>query len=182
MAEVEIKQSKDRHKAKHQNIHIDLTPMVDLAFLMIAFFMLTTALQQKGGVNLDMPESKGPPAAIAECQVIHVLADSLGQFYYWEGIECQNVKPFFAEDSSAFKKLILNKRITMQNCLNTKNEKRNLICLIKLLPKTPYQSMLTLLDAMAQYKVETYSIQDYSKEEIVAISHLNKKQLAIKNH
>ncbi len=46
-----------RVKPKRQGIHIDMTPMSDLAWLLLTFFILTTQFKPKEGVTIDTPSS-----------------------------------------------------------------------------------------------------------------------------
>jgi biopolymer transport protein ExbD len=53
-----------RIRSKKLNARIDLTAMVDLAFLLIMFFMLTTSLGKTGSMRLTMPEPTGKPTPV----------------------------------------------------------------------------------------------------------------------
>jgi len=50
------------HKRKRMNLRVDLTAMVDLAFLLITFFIMTTTLAKPKAMDLTMPvgEDHGP--------------------------------------------------------------------------------------------------------------------------
>ena len=55
MAEI-ITSSKKSGKYLHQSIRVDLTPMVDLGFLLITFFILTTTMQSNTVMKLIIPK------------------------------------------------------------------------------------------------------------------------------
>ena len=50
------KKSGGKVRSKKQNSKVDLTAMVDLAFLLITFFMLTTTLSKPQSMNLGLPD------------------------------------------------------------------------------------------------------------------------------
>ena len=58
MAEVQVKDSSGKGgkvRSKKQVPHVDLTPMVDLAFLLITFFMLVTTFNKPNVMDLGLP-------------------------------------------------------------------------------------------------------------------------------
>jgi biopolymer transport protein ExbD len=54
MAEMNLPEKGGRRRV--QPPRIDLTPMVDLGFLLITFFMFTTTLAQNKTLELNMPD------------------------------------------------------------------------------------------------------------------------------
>ena len=58
MAEFISNQSKN-NKRIHKNPKIDMTPMVDLGFLLITFFIFTTSMAEPKAMNLIVPDDGG---------------------------------------------------------------------------------------------------------------------------
>ena len=55
-------------KRRH-GIRIDLTPMVDVAFLLLTFFMLTTSLMKHQAMEVNIPPPHAPRIPVAEYQI-----------------------------------------------------------------------------------------------------------------
>ncbi|HET9432525.1 MAG TPA: biopolymer transporter ExbD, partial [Chitinophagaceae bacterium] len=69
---------------KMENVEIDMTPMVDLGFLLIAFFIVTTELSRPRTANLNMPK-EGPPIPIGNSSVLTVILAGNDKIYYYRG-------------------------------------------------------------------------------------------------
>jgi biopolymer transport protein ExbD len=64
MAEVQVKDSSGKGgkvRSQKQPPHVDLTPMVDLAFLLITFFMLVTTFNKPNVMDLGLPAKPKDP-------------------------------------------------------------------------------------------------------------------------
>ncbi len=56
--------------------HIDITPLIDVVFLLLIFFMVTTSFQQETRLKVDLPEAvSGAPSVRQERIVLEVDAD-----------------------------------------------------------------------------------------------------------
>jgi biopolymer transport protein ExbD len=93
MSEVQ-QDSQDSGKGKHKKVrakksstHIDMTPMVDLAFLLLTFFMLTTTFSKPKAMDLTMPDKKKkddpPDSMIVKNAITFLLGDKDRVFYYY---------------------------------------------------------------------------------------------------
>ena len=97
-------------RAKKMSTKVDLTPMVDLAFLLITFFMLTTTLNKPSAMELNMPKKiENPddkPEEVRECQVLNLLVDTLDQVWYYDGLTVAGLqKTTFAGDAGIRKEI-----------------------------------------------------------------------------
>jgi len=87
MAEIETKRSSEKKKRfDKKSTRVDLTPMVDLGFLLLTFFVFTTALSEPRAMNLVMPKDVDSPTdEVCESCVLTVLLDKDNRIKYYEG-------------------------------------------------------------------------------------------------
>jgi biopolymer transport protein ExbD len=74
-----------KRRAKLQPAHVDMTPMVDLACLLLTFFMLTTAFTKPKIMEIIMP-GKGKPKPIDEARVLNIILAEKDQVYFYYGL------------------------------------------------------------------------------------------------
>jgi hypothetical protein len=161
-------------RSKKMSTRVDLTPMVDLAFLLISFFMLTTTLNKPKAMELNMPkkvDNKEEEQDVGECQVMHVLLDTLDQVWYYEGLQVAGLqKTTFAGDGGIRKAILKKHSYVKANCGKTKKgTQRETIVLIKMLSGARYKNMVDILDEMDITETKIYAIQDADPIEIEAV-------------
>lgn len=79
---------KGKRRAKKHGTHIDMTPMVDLACLLLTFFMLTTAFSKPKVMEIVLP-SKEPnpnPPKIDDSRVVNIILAEDDQIYFYNGL------------------------------------------------------------------------------------------------
>src|SRR4026209_1642452 len=95
MAEISNEQGgaeKGKHKkvrAKKSSTHIDMTPMVDLAFLLLTFFMLTTTFSKPKTMEINMPVKPDKPEEeqkIKESQALTILLSANNKIVWYTGL------------------------------------------------------------------------------------------------
>ena len=87
MAEIETNRSNSKKKKfNKKSTRVDLTPMVDLGFLLITFFVFTTTLSTQTVMKVNMPYDKVPPDDhVCQSCVLTVLLDKNNIIMYYEG-------------------------------------------------------------------------------------------------
>ena len=82
---------KGKRRAKKHSTHIDMTPMVDLACLLLTFFMLTTAFSKPKAMEIVLPEKEQIPdpkkdPKIPKWRAVNIIIDENDKIYYYNGL------------------------------------------------------------------------------------------------
>ncbi len=167
-------------RSKKMSTKIDFTPMVDLGFLLITFFMLTTTLAKPQIMALVMPDKdvdKEDIEPVKESKVLTLLLGANDKVYWYEGIT--NAK-LDSTDYSAegLRKVILNKMDKVKAQFGEEDYKKKnregveedlkgsyINVIIKPMRESRYKNLVDALDEMAITKVRYYVILDVSDLE-----------------
>jgi biopolymer transport protein ExbD len=166
-------------RSKKMSTKVDFTAMVDLAFLLITFFMLTTTLAKPNIMPIIMPEKKDLDVkdleATKESQVLTLLLGANDKVYYYEGI---NDAKLDSTDYSAegMRKVILDKkdRVKTQWGEDEKDDLKNpgqkkmsskLNVILKPTKESRYKNLVDAFDEMKICNVSRYVMLDISKQE-----------------
>ncbi|MEI8135949.1 MAG: biopolymer transporter ExbD [Bacteroidota bacterium] len=101
-----------KKRAKKQSTRIDMTPMVDLAFLLLTFFVLTATFSKPKSMELTFPAPPPPDQKIEEVKNgITFLLSKDDRIFYYEG-------QFRAADDDKGKKTTLSELNFSQGSLH----------------------------------------------------------------
>lgn len=151
MAEIQQGSDNDGKKIRRKkaSTRIDMTPMVDLAFLLLTFFMLTTSLLDPPVIEIekasDNETQSGP--SINENNVVTILLSGDNKIYWYRGIT--NPKVYRSDYSgSGIRKILFAK----------KKEIAGLHILIKPGDQSRYKNMVDILDELIITEIKNYSL------------------------
>jgi len=100
------RKSRGVKKSKKLSTRVDLTPMVDLGFLLITFFIFTTTMTQPTAMHLNLPADSNPtPTRVSS--VITLLLGKNNSIYYYEGIDPAKGTP---TDFRSIRSILLDKK------------------------------------------------------------------------
>jgi biopolymer transport protein ExbD len=154
-------------RSKKANSRVDLTAMVDLAFLLITFFMLTTSLSKPQSMDLGMPDKDikdTTSVLVDERRTMTILLGEGNRIKKYMGILGKPESPkLSAYGKQGIRKDLLTKVKSVPLLLN--DPKKGLIVIIKPSKKSTYRNLVDILDEMKITKVPTYAIVDITKEE-----------------
>jgi biopolymer transport protein ExbD len=188
-------------RAKKQSTHIDMTPMVDLAFLLLTFFMLTTTFGKPKTMEINMPV-KPPPGQEIKNEVnnaITILLSGDNKIYWYYGELKPETKLTLTDfSSSGVRKLFLdyNKQAVdeiktlKENALKTKmnedtlksrivdikGKKYALMVLVKTDDKAKYKNVIDIIDELNICLIGKYALVDLDTREYDLINNFQPGQ------
>jgi biopolymer transport protein ExbD len=152
-----------KKRSKKASTKIDMTPMVDLGFLLITFFMLTTTLAKPVVMQLNMPDKteKDEKSEVKMSETLTVIPDST-KVYYYQGLPTDATTQLLTTNYS-------NKGIRTVLFDMKKRIGDNFTIVIKASRGAKYKNMVDLLDECAITGNKRYAILaiDPSSEELV---------------
>lgn len=165
-------------RSKKSNPGVDLTAMVDLAFLLITFFMLTTSLAKKQAMEVAMPDKSEPQQEdstepIPEKRMMTILIGKNNKILWYMGkFEEPTVPPTEAAfgKNGIRKDLLKNVKLGVEYAKRERNynpeDKQGLVVNIKASDAATFKNVVDILDEMAITKPQLYAIGDITPGEI----------------
>jgi len=145
---------KSKHKKKRGKkrlgVRVDMTPMVDVAFLLLTFFMLTTVMRKQETLEINLPPNNETKIDIAESNLLTMFVDQNDSVYYSTGVS----KP---------KPVAFN---TLEKFFKDKAQQNpKLVILLKLNRKARYHMMVDLIDKLNLADLQRFSIAPMTENE-----------------
>jgi biopolymer transport protein ExbD len=151
------KGKKGKVRTKKASTRVDMTPMVDLAFLLITFFMLTTTLNKPQALQVNMPDKtdREEKSEIAESKAMTIILGENDKIFWYTGTK----EPIVAEtdfSSEGIRRVLLKKN---------KEIGSDLVVVIKAMKKSKYKNIVDILDEMHLTKTKRYAIVDITPQD-----------------
>ncbi|RKT00874.1 biopolymer transporter ExbD [Chryseobacterium defluvii] len=174
MAEV-IAQEKQGGKQRKKLIRIDMTPMVDLGFLLITFFMFTTNFTKPNVMDLGLPaKDPGPipidtPPINEKNQITLILGKDDRIFYHQNSAENLNTGNLKETDLSG-----MNVPKLIAEAYKNAPKPENFTIIIKPTDESSYKNFVDMLDNVSIAKKERYGVTDIKPWEQKIYNELTK--------
>jgi biopolymer transport protein ExbD len=173
MAELEQKQTGKKGKKKGRkkmSTRIDLTPMVDLGFLLVTFFMLTTTFSKPQTMEINLPvkpkEEVKPEEenALKASKAFNILIGGENKLYWYLGLPHEPIEPLLETNYSAdgIRKVLLEKNSNIED----------MVVLIKPTNEANYKNVVDILDEMNIDNIKRYALVDITPDDLEEINKL----------
>lgn len=181
------KGKKGRKKGKMPRI--DMTPLVDLGFLLLTFFILTTTMSTPTTMPVVVPpkikenqKDQVDPPKIQESRLMTILLGKQDRVYYYIGSGQDEKKPpemqltgFSKSGEKGIRQAIINQiKAVRENPLISEKDKSVMI-LIKPMDDSKYKNMVDILDEMNILQQKNYALVPPSPVELDMVKKYNEK-------
>ncbi len=144
-----------RKPKKRMSIHIDMTPLVDIAFLLLTFFMLTTVFRKPQTLEINLPPDKNVEVKMAESNLLTIRCDEQLNLYWNIGFELPKKMKY-----TDMKKFFEDKRM----------ENPKFVVLLKIDRKSKYHAMVDLIDEL--------NVAQLNKYVLAPMTEIDKKEMS----
>jgi biopolymer transport protein ExbD len=141
-----------RHQKSRVAIHIDMTPMVDVAMLLLIFFMVTTVFRNPQAMELNLPPDD--EVEVPESNVLTIAVRDDGNMYQrvarnpWRQMKVQEVGT------------------TIEDLVRSRPQ---IIALIKVAPNAPYHHLVDVMDELNLVKFSRLSVLRLDDEDLTEV-------------
>jgi biopolymer transport protein ExbD len=134
--------------------------MVDLGFLLITFFILTTTMQQPTEMKLILPKDSPITTNVAESKTLTFILNKHDSISYYDGF----AKEIKQANFSAMRNIIQQKQI---NLVNNHIDKNELVLIIKPTKESTYKNFIDAMDEVYINDCRHYFVAEPGKNEIL---------------
>lgn len=156
-----------KKKRKKMSTRVDLTPMVDLGFLLVTFFMLTTTFSKPQTMEINMPVKADKTEEkqnqdVAESKAMTVILGANNKVYWYTGLSDNpqiSVTNFSAKG--------------IRSVLKVKNATiKDFVVLIKSTDEANYDNLVSIFDEMNIVGIQRFALVDLDPKEKELIKNL----------
>lgn len=143
-------------RAKKQSTRVDMTPMVDLAFLLLTFFILTSTFNKSKTMEVTMPDKvtkEEEQTKINENDILNLVLAENDKIYHWIGLTPPATVTNYSKDG--VRKLLLE----------SMRANPKLMVLIKPKDESRYNNMVDILDEMDITNMKRYAIVEFTPDD-----------------
>ena len=126
---------------------VNLTPLIDVVFILLIFFMVSTTFQKESEINIELPEASGEPLEERKDQ-LEIIIDADGHY--------------FIDEQQVVNTELVTLKKAIQKFLG---EQRDLPVVIRADRTTPYEAVIRAMDATAQLGLVNMSLATSQPEE-----------------
>ena len=196
MAELQVEDKGKKGKKPKQKKHssrVDLTPMVDLGFLLITFFMLTTSMLKPQTMEISVPSKdkveEDEQNKVKASQAVTVLLGKENKLFYYFGTQENGVDPELIEtnySSEGIRKMLFQKNFDVNKAVDElKKDKKKMsdedyksklselrsvktapVVMIKGADDSNYKNFVDILDEMNISNIARYAIVDITPYDL----------------
>jgi len=144
-------------KGKKLSTRVDLTPMVDLGFLLITFFIFTTTMSSPTALKLNLPKDTEKPDEqnkLKESAALTVMPSKANYVYYYEGLDPSKLQQ---TTFKGVRDIILDKK--------RRTDPKDFMVIIKPTQDATYKNTVDMLDEMTIDEVKRYALVDITPDE-----------------
>ena len=139
---------KKRHRKRRVGVRIDMTPMVDVAFLLLIFFMVTTVFRTPQALEINLPpKDRQIPIAETHILTLRVLPDKM----FWN---------MASEKPAAITLAGLPPVIKQRHAADDK-----LVVVIKIDKEAAFHNMVDIIDELDLAKMTRFSMAPMTDED-----------------
>ena len=165
MAEIQEKASSGKggkKRAKKMSTHLDMTPMVDLAFLLLTFFMLTTSFSKPQTMEIRTPIDEERPENDTPVKASNALTIMLGgedKVYYYFGLGNPDENPEVEVtdySNNGIREVLLSQRV---------KGNPKMVVMIKPTEASRYKNIVDIFDEMKITDTKKFALVDITEQD-----------------
>ena len=148
------KRGKDNKSKRRLSIRLDMTPMVDIAFLLLIFYMVSTVFAAPQSMQINLPENDYPPGDVPRSNLCIVRVDADNNCWISDGDKPGSVRRIEWDD--------------FYDSLYFENYENMLLStLVKIHPRARFELYIKILDQFAKIEQNLNRNREYLTEYIV---------------
>jgi len=156
-------------RKKRHSMKIDMTPMVDLGFLLITFFVMTVEMSKPSSLKFITPH-EGKGTELQKSAALTVLLGNENEIWYYHGdwneaFQQNEIHQTSFSYSNGLGKIIREKQIALDNTPVVHDGRDGLTVLIKAANNANYEGVVDVLDETIINNVKRYALVNMTEEE-----------------
>ena len=165
-------QEKGARRPKRLSTKVDLTPMVDLGFLLITFFILTKTLSEPKRMDMIFPAGEAD-TDYGKSTVLTLipLANEKILFYNGDPVDAMSNHDYGVIAPNGIRSLIIKKQIALD--ASKRYTRRDLSLIVKPTRESELKNIFTVLDEVLINGLKHYSLVDLQKDDMKILDELS---------